>query len=177
MASVDAIRDPLYAKVRDAERHEPSIRGVLELLAGAEPTATDVATTHTARRVAADVNTRRGDELRAAFVAGSLTSREVVGHLGVQDRRAVAARRTRGTLLGLTLGNETYHPNWQFTATGTHPDLHAVLDALGELTSSVLAADRTMRRERDDLDGHSLADLLADGRTDLVVRLIRSVAA
>lgn len=172
MARPEALRDPLYDEVRAAEQRDPSVREVLEVIAGRKRPVTP-----TSHQVARVVNAERGAELREAFTADALSSREVAELLDVADHRAVAGRRSRGTLLGWTIGNETYHPAWQFADVGTVPGLTAVVKALGEVTGSVLVADRIMRREREDLDGRSLADLLADGQHELVVRLIRAVDA
>jgi hypothetical protein len=167
--SATEAHDPLYDQLQEAERRDPDIREVLELLAG-RPTPV----TATVRQVARDLNRARGSQLRDAFVASSLTTAQVVELLDVADHRAVAARRARGTLLGWTIGNDTYHPDWQFTDTGTIVGLNRIVHALHEAAGSALAADQIMRRRRDDLGGRALAEIAAAGATDLAVRLIHA---
>lgn len=157
----------VHAKLDAAAERDPYVRDVLERIAGLRHRHTRGMDT-----VARQLNADRAAELRAAFIADALTSRQVAELLGVADHRAVAARRSRHTLLGWTIGNETYHPAWQFTDAGLVPGADTVVRALAEVTSSPLIADRIMRRERDDLEGRSLGELLAEGRTELVVRLI-----
>ena len=70
----------------------------------------------------------------------------------------------------------TLHPAWQFDARrgDTRPGLQAVLAALSEVAPDPHAADALMRARREDLDGRTLADLLAAGQDETVVRLLRA---
>jgi hypothetical protein len=170
VAEPETLPPAVHDGLDEAARRDPDLRDTLELLAGHRPHRPDRATL--LRRTARHLNQQRGLQLRDAFVERALTSPQVAEILGVADHRAVQGRRARRTLLGWTIGNETYHPDWQFTDDGTVVGLAPVVRALGAVTSSPLAADRIMRHARDELDGRSLADLLADGRSDLVVRLI-----
>jgi hypothetical protein len=172
VAEPRTLPDELHDDLDAAASRDPDIRHTLELIAGYRKRPTDGL-----QPVARRLNAARGAELREAFIADAYTSRQVAELLDVADHRAVAARRARHTLLGWTIGNETYHPTWQFTDTGPVPGLGAVIKALSALTSSPLAADRLMRRHRDDLGNRSLADLLAEGDSELVVRLITAVDA
>lgn len=172
MAEPRTLPDELHDELDAAASRDPAVRHTLELIAGYREQPA-----HSVQPVARKLNAARGAELREAFIADAYTSRQVAELLDVADHRAVAGRRSRHTLLGWTIGNETYHPTWQFTDTGPVPGLGAVVKALTALTSSPLAADRLMRRRRDDLDGRSLAELLAEGNSGLVVRLITAVDA
>lgn len=125
--------------------------------------------------LARSINVRRQDARRADLRARSLTTPQVVELIGsMSDRKAVNRRRRRGTLLGARVGNETLHPDWQFDRRrgDTRPDLDRILAALRAVSTDEWAADALMVAARPDLDGRSIADLFADGRTDLVVRII-----
>ena len=109
----------------------------------------------------------------------ALETPEVVALLrSVNDRRGVDRRRSRGQLLGWKSGARTLHPKWQFDqARGeTWPGLPAVLEVLGDVAPDPHVADGIMRAPRKDLDGASLADLLARGRSETVVRLLQAGA-
>ena len=175
MAEPQTLPRAVHEGLDEAARRDPDVRDMLELLAGHRPERSDRATL--LRRTARHLNKQRGAQLREAFVERSLTSPQVAEVLGVSDHRAVQARRARRTLLGWTIGNETWHPDWQFTDGGTVAGLAQIVKALVAVTSSPLAADQIMRHERHDLDGKTLADLLADGKADLVVRLIAATDA
>lgn len=174
-----AVSDTLPSAVHDgldmAARNDPHVRHVLELIAGYQPDRSD--RPDMLRHAARHLNHDRGEQLREQFIADAFTSRQVAELLGVADHRAVHARRARRTLLGWTVGNETHHPDWQFTDFGPVSELGRVVKALMSVTSSPVAADRMMRRRRADLEDRSLADLLADGQADLVVRLIAAADA
>lgn len=120
-------------------------------------------------RAAEVVNARRLAKARRAFAAHALTTEQVCELLGGASRQAVAARRARGGLLGLTIGPATYHPDWQFGPDGPAPGLSRVLAALRTIRTSALSADALMRGSQADLGGRALADLLAAGEVDLVV--------
>lgn len=143
---------------------------VLRMLVGDdEPEQPDEAVLQAAEAV----NTRRLAKARRAFMASALTTEQVGERLGGASRQAVAARRARGGLLGLTMGTTAYHPDWQFGPEGLLPGLGRVLDALHDIRASPLSADALMRAPQPDLDGRSLADLLAAGDIDTVVHRVR----
>jgi hypothetical protein len=76
-------------------------------------------------------------------------------------------------LLGLGVGRETYHPDWQFAPTGLRHDLGAVVNPLLDAASDdPVLADQIMRTARPELDGRSLADLLARRRSSEAVALL-----
>jgi hypothetical protein len=49
-----------------------------------------------------------------------------------------------------------------------------VLEVLSEVAPDPQAADALMRAPREDLDGRTLADLLAAGQVETVLRLVRA---
>jgi hypothetical protein len=127
-------------------------------------------------RAAALVNERRQRERREEAASAALATPEVVDLVGsISDRKGVDRRRRRGQLLGWRVGARTLHPAWQFDARrgDTRPGLPAVLTALLEVAPDPQAADALMRARREDLDGRTLADLLAAGQDETVVRLLR----
>ena len=50
----------------------------------------------------------------------------------------------------------------------------SAVDALSEVAPDPQAADALMRAPREDLDGRTLADLLASGQIETVLRLVRA---
>jgi hypothetical protein len=124
----------------------------------------------TERREAESPEARRTDALDTAAVVAAIA--------WLHDRRGVDRRRRRGQLLGWSQGSSTLHPAWQFDRSrgDTWPGLTNVIAILAEATPDALAADALMRASRDDLAWRSLAwrslaDLLAAGQVDTVVRL------
>ena len=69
--------------------------------------------------------------------------------------------RSRGQLLGRTIGNATLFPAWQLQGGALRDDLPspARRRSAGSADDAV-AADRVMRLRRDELGGRSLADAL-----------------
>ena len=131
------------------------------------------------RRAAQLVNTRRLRVRRGAADSLAIETPKVVALLrSVNDRRGVDRRRSRGQLLGWKSGSRTLHPTWQFDEGHgeTWPGLPAVLEVLKDVAPDPHVADGVMRAPRDDLGGATLADLLARGRPETVVRLLRSAA-
>jgi hypothetical protein len=125
------------------------------------------------------VNARRLAERREAASGATLDTAQVVELVrSLSDRKGVDRRRQRGQLLGWRVGSRTLHPDWQFDRRrgDTRPGLADVLGALAEVTPDAEAADALMRAPREELDGRSLADLLAAGRVETVVRLVRAAA-
>jgi hypothetical protein len=125
--------------------------------------------------VARRMNASRLDAQRRALVGGSLTTAgffELVETMN--DRRAVDRRRHRGTLLGVKVGNTTYHPTWQFDrrAGDTRGGLPEILTALREVTTDPLAAHQLMVAPQDRMGGRSIADVFADGDIDTALALI-----
>jgi hypothetical protein len=122
------------------------------------------------------VNERRQRERREE-ASSALPTAEVVELLGsIGDRKGVDRRRRRGQLLGWRAGGRILHPAWQFDSRrgDTRPGLPMVLEALSEVAPDPQAADALMRAPREDLDGRTLADLLASGQIETVLRLVRA---
>lgn len=120
------------------------------------------------------VDERAGRDLATsqerALTTGQVTQRVA----GLQDRRSVEGRRRRGKLLGLTIGRDAYHPDWQFAGGRTRPRLADVLAALLPAAGGEpVVADIIMRAPREELDGRSLVELYAAGRTDEVLEHLR----
>ena len=122
MAEPRTLPDELHDELDAAASRDPAVRHTLELIAGYREQPT-----HSVQPVARKLNAARGAELREAFIADAYTSRQVAELLDVADHRAVAGRRSRHTLLGWTIGNETYHPTWRFTDTGPLRGLGSVI--------------------------------------------------
>jgi DNA invertase Pin-like site-specific DNA recombinase len=76
----------------------------------------------------------------------------------------------------MTIGTTTWYPRWQFTPSGTRPDLKRLLSALADARSDPIVADRVMRLSREDLDGLSLAEALDDrAHSDAAWRILSSM--
>ena len=127
-------------------------------------------------RSAQEVARRRDAAQREEFVRHAFDTATVVALIAaINDRRGVDRRRARGHLLGMTVGRTTYHPAWQFDRARreTYDGLDDVLAALAEVTDDPVTADRIVRLPRPELDGGSVASLLALGETATAVRLVR----
>lgn len=107
-------------------------------------------------------------EQDTAAVDAALTTGEVIEHIEpLHDRRGVAARVQRGKLLAFKTGRRTRYPSWQIQPDqgDTIPDIDRWVDACHTLfAGDVIAMDLAVRAPRADLDGRSIAELLADGR-------------
>lgn len=163
------VAERVYDRVREREREHPGFVGEV-LLALAEPDhVLDADEGH--RRLAATLVDERAARDLAEFRRRALTTRQVVDRIvGIGDRRSVEARRRRGGLLGLTVAGDAYHPDWQLAAGRTRPRLREVLAVLLPAAGGEpVVADVIMRAHRDELDGASLAELYAAGRTDEVL--------
>lgn len=128
------------------------------------------------RRVARQVNRGRQADRLAHLRARSLTTGQVVDLLAsVSDRKGVDRRRARGSLLGVRMGNQTLHPQWQFDRRrrDTHPGLGRLLAALDTVAADPIDADAIATTPQPDADGRSIADMLAEGEVDAAVALAR----
>ena len=117
--------------------------------------ASDLAT-----NAAVDLNQRRQAEVQREFQAAALPTAAVQDLLGLGTPQAVHRLRSRGRLLGLTVGNGTWFPAWQFRDGRIRPDLPRILELLARFSDDVLAADRAVRVRRDDLGGMSVSEAL-----------------
>lgn len=137
---------------------EPAFATVLEAILEAPTTGAGELTHVGARRV----SDARGQQALDEFRAGSLTTSQVQQALGRSSAQAVHVLRSRGKLLGRTIGNHTWYPAWQLADGQLRADLAEVLDAIGRFTTDAVAADRIMRLRRDELGGKSIAAALDD---------------
>lgn len=166
------LAEATYQAVRDRQQREPAVvEPVLALLA--EPDH-HVEVTDDMRRMAATLADQREAVAVEAFLEDALPTREVIDRVrSWNDRRTIASARRRRQLLGLTVGRETYHPDWQFTRSGARQGLSAVIGPLLEASAGdPVLADQIMRTPRPELDGRSLADLLASRRTPEVLTFL-----
>jgi hypothetical protein len=166
------LAEATYQAVRDRQRREPAVvEPVLALLADPDH---DGEVTDDMRRMAATLADQRDAAAIEAFLAGALPTSEVIDRVrSWNDRRTIASARRRRQLLGLTVGRETYHPDWQFTRSGIRRDLSTVIGALLEVSADdPVLADEIMRTPRSELDGRSLADLLLSRRIGEVLTFL-----
>lgn len=152
--------DALGRRARDRATREPAFATVLEAILDA-PTEDTAELTHVAARQLNDVRRQQALE---EFRTGSLSTAEVQRRLGRASAQSVHVLRSRGQLLGRTIGNATWFPAWQLQGDALREDLPRLLTALGRFSDDALAADLVMRLRRDELGGRSLADALDDPR-------------
>ncbi|MFL6206261.1 MAG: hypothetical protein ACJ739_13020 [Acidimicrobiales bacterium] len=150
--------DALVTRVRERAAREPAFATVLEAILDAPPAETRELA-HGAARQVNDV--RRGQAL-AEFRDGALSTAEVRDRLGRSSAQSVHVLRSRGQLIGRTIGNATWFPAWQLQGGALREDLPRLLQALARFSDDAVAADRIMRLRRDELGGRSLAAALDD---------------
>lgn len=162
----------LLDEVAQAIAAEPErVRPVLETLVGRTP-----ARTGQLRQIARRVDDVRRDNALGEFQAGSLPTDQVVTRLpSISTRQGVHRLRKAGKLLGRTVGNTTWYPAWQFSATGVRDDLDDILPLITTFTTDVVAADRIMGLPREELGGGTIAEALDDA--DLRPRALELLAA
>lgn len=151
----------LVSQVEERVRRDPDFAKLLDALL-------DVPTVPMAEleRVAAGgLNNERREGLMSDFRAGAISTRQAQSRLGYETPQAVHELRRRGKVLGLTVGNNTWFPVWQFEEGRLRSDLPEILKLLGRFTSDPVVADRIMRIKRDDLAGTSISEALRRKRT------------
>lgn len=166
------LAEATYQAVRDRQQREPAVvEPVLALLADPDHQGE---VTDDMRRMAATLADQRETAALEAFLANALPTRDVIDRVhSWNDRRTIASARRRRQLLGLTVGRETYHPDWQFTRSGIRRDLGAVIGPLLDAAAAdPILADQIMRTPQPELDGRSLAELLASRRIVEVLTLL-----
>lgn len=136
-------------------------RAVLELVEA--PTTAAGSYSHVA---AVAVNRERLDDARDRFRSAALSTADTQRLLGLGTPQAVHRLRSRGRILGRTLGNTTWFPAWQFQGGERRADLDQVIGLLARFTDDAIAADRIMRLERPELGDRSILDTLDDGAGD-----------
>ncbi|OBK19338.1 type II secretion system F family protein [Mycobacterium asiaticum] len=164
----------LVTQVEERVRRDPGFAKLLDALL-------DVPTVPLAEleRVAArKLNNERRDGMMSDFRTGAIPTREVQSRLGYETPQAVHELRRRGKVLGLTVGNNTWFPAWQFHEGRLRPDLPEILELLARFTSDPVVADRIMRIKRDELDGASISEALRRKKTaDTAWQLLTAVGA
>ncbi len=141
-------RDPDFAKLLDALLDAPTVP--MEEL----------------ERIAAHkLNSERRGGVLSDFRTGALPTREVQSRLGYETPQAVHELRRRGKVLGVTVGNHTWFPAWQFDGGRLRSDLPDILVLLARFTSDPVVADRIMRIKRDELAGVSISEALRRKKT------------
>lgn len=166
------LTEEIYQAVRARQQREPDVvEPVLALLADPDH---EGEVTQDMRQMAATLADQRESAALESFLTSALSTNDVIDRVrSWNDRRTVASARRRRQLLGLTVGRETYHPGWQFTRSGLRHDLSAVVGPLLDAAADdPILADQIMRTPRPELDGRSLADLLARRRTGEVLMLL-----
>ena len=153
---MEAAADALAKRARDRATREPAFATVLEAILDA-PTEDTAELTHVAAR---QVNDTRRQQALDEFRAGALSTADVQARLGRASAQSVHVLRSRGQLLGRTIGNATWFPAWQLQGGALRDDLPRLLAALSRFSDDALAADRVMRLRRDELGGRSLAAAL-----------------
>lgn len=146
----------LVSQVEERVRRDPPFAKLLDALLDV-PTAP----MEELERVAArKLNNERREGVITDFRAGALPTREVQSRLGYETPQAVHELRRRGKVLGVTLGNNTWFPAWQFHDGRLRPDLQEILTLLARFTSDPVVADRIMRIKREELAGASISEAL-----------------
>jgi hypothetical protein len=152
--------DALADRARARARREPAFATVLEAILDAPPASER----QLSRVAAAEVDDVRRRQALDEFRSAALTTAEVRERLGRASVQSVHVLRSRGRLLGRTIGNATWFPAWQLRGGQLRDDLPQLLELLGRFSTDAVAADRIMRLRRDELGGASLADALDDPR-------------
>jgi hypothetical protein len=148
----------LIERAEARARHDPAFAQVLAAVVDA-PTSSAGSYRAAAAR---ELNDRRLADALDAFLGGALKTADIQRRLGYATPQAVHRLRSRGRLVGLQRGNATWFPAWQLAGGGLRPDLPRLLDLLARFTDDVVAQDRVMRLERDELGGASIAAALDD---------------
>jgi hypothetical protein len=153
---VAATASTLISEAERRARHDPGFVNVLAALVGAP--------THSAgrytRAAAGELNAQRVADAVASFKETALPTSGVQAMLGVGTPQAVHRLHSRGRIIGLQFGNGTWFPAWQFTDGRLRPELARLLELLRAFSHDVIALDRVMRLQRDELDGESIATAL-----------------
>ena len=151
----------LVSQVEKRARRDPDFAELLEQLLAA-PTAPREQLERVAAR---NLNAERRTRLMSDFLEGAMSTRDVQSRLGYESPQAVHQLRSRGRLLGMTIGNNTWFPAWQFETGGLRPDLPEILTLLARFSSDPVAGDRIMRIKREDLAGASISEALRRKKT------------
>ncbi|WP_205873636.1 hypothetical protein [Mycobacterium camsae] len=146
----------LVSQVEERVRRDPDFAKLLDALLEA-PT---VPMEELERIAARTLNNERRGAVLSDFRTGALPTKEVQSRLGYETPQAVHELRRRGKVLGVTVGNNTWFPGWQFDGGRLRPDLPQILILLSRFTSDPVVADRIMRIKREELSGASISEAL-----------------
>jgi hypothetical protein len=165
---------PLVRQVEERARRDSGFAQILHALIGA-PTVPHGTLEHIAAR---KLNDQRRASVVQDFVKGAVPTSKVQQLLGFRSPQAVHRLRSRGKVLGVAVGNQTWFPAWQFDKDRLRPDLPRILELLARFTSDPLAADRIMRIAHDELAGKSIAEALRRTKTaDTAWRMLAALGA
>jgi hypothetical protein len=165
---------PLIREVGARARRDSSFAQLLNVLLDAPASPQGTLEGIAAR----ELNDQRRGAVVRDFVDGAMPTPKVQRLLGRGSPQAVHRLRSRGKLLGVAVGNQTWFPAWQFDEGRLRSDLARILELLGRFSSDPIAADRVMRMKQDDLSGRSIAEALRHGETaDTAWRMLASVGA
>lgn len=164
----------LVSQVEERVRRDPDFAKLLDALLEA-PTAPMEELERIAART---LNNERRDGVLSDFRTGALATKEVQSRLGYETPQAVHELRRRGKVLGVTVGNNTWFPAWQFDGGRLRPDLPQILILLARFTSDPVVADRIMRIKREELAGASISEALRRKKTaNTAWQLLNAVGA
>jgi hypothetical protein len=156
----------LVSQVEERARRDPDFAELLEELLDAPTAPREQLELVAARKL----NLERRGGLMRDFLDGAISTREVQSRLGYDSPQAIHQLRRRGQLLGMTIGNNTWFPAWQFETDRVRPDLPEILTLLARFTSDPVAGDRIMRIKREDLAGTSISQALRRKKTTTTAR-------
>ncbi|ORA16145.1 hypothetical protein [Mycobacterium asiaticum] len=164
----------LVTQVEERVRRDPDFARLLDALVDV-PT---VPLEQLERVAARKLNNERRAGMMGDFRTGAIPTREVQSRLGYETPQAVHELRRRGKVLGVTVGNNTWFPAWQFQDGRLRSDLPEILKSLARFTSDPVAADRIMRIKREELGGVSISEGLRRKKTaDTAWQLLAAVGA
>lgn len=149
---------PLARQLEERAQHDAGFADILDVLLKAS-TRPDG---HLERVAARKLNRQRRDATVHDFTTDALPTSRAQALLRLGTPQAVHGLRSRGKLLGSTVGNQTWFPAWQFDTDRLRPDLPRILALLDRFTSDPYAADRIMRLTREELGGESIAEALRE---------------
>ncbi|MEO8815767.1 MAG: hypothetical protein ABI307_05940 [Mycobacterium sp.] len=152
---------PIARQVAERARKDAGFAQVLDALLGA-PTVPQGTLEHIAARA---LNDQRRAAVVDDFVAGALPTPQAQALLRLGTPQAVHRLRSRGKVIGVAVGNQTWFPAWQFDDDRLRPDLPRIMDLLARFTTDPLAADRVMRLTHNELGGVSIAEALRRPQT------------
>jgi hypothetical protein len=165
-------RQAVLAAVRKRLAQEPEyVLPALQLIADpdalidpGDETTTSLARVLNAHRIVAGLR-----ELRAR----SFTTDQVREFLGGVTRQAVSQRVRNNRLMSIEISGKSWFPDWQFVNGQPARGLAQVIAALHGANQDTYTADALMHTALPEEGGKTPAQLLAEGRLDLVLHYVR----